>query len=538
MMHLPPPYNERVEPYAPGSPARARLAEALATLSREVAEIPVVAAGETIRTGKKIPVVMPHRKRHVLAEAHEAGPAEAQRAIDAAQKIAPEWAVMPFEQRAAIFLRAADLLSGPWRERIAAACMLGQSKTPHQAEIDAVAEIADFFRWNVHFYREIAEHQPVSPPGAWNRVELRPLEGFVFAVTPFNFLSIAVNLPTAPILCGNVALWKPASSSLLGCWHMMQLLREAGLPEGVLSLLPARGGEITDTVLASPHLAGIHFTGSTEVFRTLWKGVAQNLDRYRSFPRLVGETGGKDFILAHASADPIAVATAVSRGGYEYQGQKCSAASRIYVPRSLWPTVRDRVIADLQAMKMGDVADFGTFLGAVIDQKAFDRIRGHQDLARRSARVLHGGGADDREGFFIEPTLVQVDDPKHTLMQEEIFGPVVTCFVYDDARWTETLELVDSTSPYALTGAVFARDARALLEAERALRNAAGNYYVNDKPTGAIVGQQPFGGARASGTNDKAGSMFNLVRWVSPRTIKETFVPPRDWRYPYLSEGA
>jgi 1-pyrroline-5-carboxylate dehydrogenase len=536
MTTFPAPFNEPVESYAPGSAARARLREALTTMSSEVATIPVVAGGKRIETGKISKVTMPHRHRHVLAEAHEAGPAECEAAIAGAMRVARDWAATPFEARAAIFLRAADLLSGPWRARINAACMLGQSKTPHQSEIDAVAELADFFRWNVHFYAEIAKHQPVSPQGMWNRLENRPLEGFVFAITPFNFLSIGVNLPTAPLLGGNVVLWKPATTSLLGCWHMLDLLREAGLPDGVLSLLPARGGAITDVALASPHLAGIHFTGSTGVFQHLWKGVAQNLERYRTFPRLVGETGGKDFIVAHASADPIALATAIARGGFEYQGQKCSAASRIYVPRSLWPQVRDRVVGDVSAMKMGDVADFSTFLGAVIDAKAFARIRGYQQVAKDSAKILCGGKSSDEVGYFVEPTLVEVTDPRHKLMEEEIFGPVVTCFVYDDARWSETLELVDGTSPYALTGAVFARDARALGEANRALVNSAGNYYVNDKPTGAVVGQQPFGGARASGTNDKAGSLFNLIRWISPRTIKETFAPPTDWRYPFLSD--
>lgn len=537
MSRLPAPYNEPVLSYAPSTPHRAHLLDALSSMAKDTVEIPVIAGPYEKRTGRLLEVTSPHRRRQIIARAHEAGQDETQAAIDAALDVAPAWAETPFEERAAIFLRAAELLTGPWRARINAACMLGQSKTPHQSEIDAVAELADFWRWNVHFYKEIEKHQPVSPHGTWNRLELRPLEGFVFAVTPFNFLSIAANLPTAPILGGNVCVWKPATTSLLGAWHLVQLLREAGLPEGVLSMLPGHGATQSEVVLSSPHLAGIHFTGSTGTFKHLWKQVALNLDRYRTFPRLVGETGGKDFVIAHASADPAALATAISRGGFEYQGQKCSAASRIYVPRSLWPEVRDRVIGDLGQMKMGDVSDFSVFLGAVIDEKAFTRIRGYQELATQSAKVLFGGGGDDSEGFFVEPTLAEVDDPKHRLMEEEIFGPLVTCFVYDDARYTETLELVDRTSPYGLTGAVFARDSIALAEADRTLRNAAGNYYVNDKPTGAVVGQQPFGGARASGTNDKAGSMFNLIRWVSPRTIKETFVPPTDWRYPYLSKG-
>ena len=462
MTSLPAPYNEHVETYAPGTPTRARLSATLAAMSKEVVEIPVVAGSERIRTGKLVDITMPHRHRHVIARAHEAGAAETEKAIAAAMRVAPQWAAMRFEDRAAIFLRAADLLSGPWRARINAACMLGQSKTSHQSEIDAVAELADFFRWNVHFYAQIATHQPVSPHGMWNRVDLRPLEGFVLAITPFNFLSIGVNLPTAPILGGNVALWKPATTSLLGCWHMLELLREAGLPDGVLNLVAGHGGAQADVALASPHLAGIHFTGSTGVFKHLWKSVANNLDHYRTFPRLVGETGGKDFIVAHPSADPVAVATAISRGGFEYQGQKCSAASRIYLPRSLWPEIRDRVVADLGAMKMGDVSDFSTFLGAVIDQRAYARITQYQQAARDGGKILSGGSADDREGWFVQPTLVEVADPKHRLMQEEIFGPVVTCFVYDDTSpaksWTETLALVDSTSPYALTGAVFARD--------------------------------------------------------------------------------
>jgi 1-pyrroline-5-carboxylate dehydrogenase len=414
--------------------------------------------------------------------------------------------------------------------------MLGQSKTPHQSEIDAVCELADFFRWNVHFLRKLHDEHPVSPAGQWNRSDLRPLEGFVLAICPFNFLSIAVNLPTAPVLCGNVALWKPATTSLFGCWYVLEILREAGLPDGVIQLVPGDGPVQGKVALASPHLAGIHFTGSTGTFRGLWRGVAENLDRYRAFPRLVGETGGKDFIVAHPSADAAALATAIVRGGFEFQGQKCSAASRVYVPRSLWPEVRDRAVADTQQMKMGDVADFSTFIGAVIDARAFSRISSYQALARETASVLVGGKSDDREGYFVEPTLVEVNDPKHRLMQEEIFGPVVSIYVYDDARWLETLSLVDETSPYALTGAVFSRERHPVEDAMRLLRNAAGNFYVNDKPTGAVVGQQPFGGGRASGTNDKAGAPFNLSRWLSPRSIKETFVSPTDFRYPYMGE--
>lgn len=534
MIAIPAPYNERVDPYAPGSASRAELSAMLRQLSSEKPEIPVLVGGKEVRTGNLIRVVMPHAHGHVVAEAHEAGAAETQAAIDAAMAAAPAWAAMPFEERAAIFLRAADLLCGPWRTRINAACMLGQSKTSHQSEIDAVAELADFWRFNVQFLRDLEQTQPISVPGMWNRSELRPLEGFVLAITPFNFLSIAANLPTAPVLCGNVALWKPSSTSLLGCWHLVQLLREAGLPEGVLSLLPGAGPTQGAVALSSPHLAGIHFTGSTATFRLLWKEVAEGLERYRTFPRLVGETGGKDFIVAHPSADPAQLAVAIARGGWEYQGQKCSAASRVYVPRSLWPQVRDRVVAIASEMKMGDVADFSNFLGAVIDERAWDRIAGYQKLAQSSAKVLTGGGGSKETGYFIEPTLAEVDDPKHRLMAEEIFGPVVAAYAYDDAKWEETLSVVDSTSPYALTGAVFARDRDAVRDAHRVLRNAAGNFYINDKPTGAVVGQQPFGGARASGTNDKAGSPFNLLRWLSPRSIKETLVPATDWRYPFL----
>jgi 1-pyrroline-5-carboxylate dehydrogenase len=535
MIPVPSPVNEPVDTHAPGTPARARLEAALHTLSSApILEIPTWIDGRPVHTGRLLDVPVPHRHRQLLARAHEAGEVEVEAAIAGALRAAEDWARTPFELRAAIFLRAAELLAGPHRARVNAACMLGQSKTPHQSEIDAVCELVDFFRFNVAFLRALYDEQPLSPAGQWNRSDLRPLEGFVLAITPFNFLSIAANLPAAPALCGNVVLWKPSTTSLFGCWHVLDVLREAGLPDGVIQLVPGDGPLQGRVALASPHLAGIHFTGSTATFRALWRGVAENLDRYRAFPRLVGETGGKDFIVAHPSADPAALATAIVRGGFEYQGQKCSAASRIYVPRSLWPEVRDRAVADTASLRVGDVADFTTFCGAVIDARAHARIRGYQELATQSARVLVGGGGDATEGFFVEPTLVEVDDPKHRLMQEEIFGPVVTCFVYDDARWDETLALVDGTSPYALTGAVFARDRAAVAHATRALRQAAGNFYVNDKPTGAVVGQQPFGGGRASGTNDKAGSPHNLTRWLSPRSIKETFVSPIGYRYPYM----
>lgn len=533
---IPTPINEPVLSYAPGTRERAALIEALATASNERVEIPVVAGGREIRTGKTVDVTMPHRHAHIVATAHEAGEAEAHAAVVGAMRAAPAWAAMSFEDRAGIFLRAADLLAGPYRQQVNAACMLGQSKTSHQSEIDAVCELVDFFRFNVSFLRRLHDEQPISPPGSWNRSELRPLEGFVLAITPFNFLSIAANLPATPILCGNVALWKPSTTSLLGCWRVLQILREAGLPEGVLSFLPGEGAAQAAAALASEHLAGIHFTGSTGTFRKLWKTVGENLDRYRTFPRLVGETGGKDFILAHPSADPAALATAIVRGGFEYQGQKCSAASRVYVARSIWNQVRDRVVADAKSIRVGDVADFETYMGAVIDRRAHERIRGYQAIALDTAKILAGGKGPSDIGWFIEPTFVEVSDPKHRLMQEEIFGPLVTAWVYDDDKWDDVLGIVDSTSPYALTGAVFANDRTAVAHATRALRQSAGNFYVNDKPTGAVVGQQPFGGARSSGTNDKAGSAMHLMRWLSPRSIKETFAPPHDYRYPFLAK--
>jgi 1-pyrroline-5-carboxylate dehydrogenase len=435
-----------------------------------------------------------------------------------------------------VFLRASALLAGPARDRVNAATMLGQGKTSHQAEIDAACELIDFWRFNAHYTQQIlAEQPPVSPTGTWNRMDHRPLDGFVFAVTPFNFTSIGLNLPTAPAFLGNTVVWKPATTSALSCWRLMEVLEEAGLPPGVINLLHGAGAEIAGGVLERPELGGLHFTGSTGTFQSMWKTIGNAIGRYRQYPRLVGETGGKDFVLAHPSADPVAVSVAILRGAFEYQGQKCSAASRMYVPRSLWGTVREQLVAGTAEMRMGDTRDFSNFLGAVIDQRAFKKHKSYLDLGAKTAETITGGGCDDREGWFVQPTVFRVDDPHHRLMQEEIFGPIASIFVYDDADWTDTLALVDSTSPYALTGAVFARDRYAIVEASRTLRHAAGNFYVNDKPTGAVVGQQPFGGARASGTNDKAGSLLNLLRWANPRAIKENLSPPRDWRYPFLA---
>ena len=531
----PSPRNESVLPYAPGDRARAQLEGELRRQADERVEIPCVVGGQRHYTGRTVEVRMPCAHGHVLAIAHLATPELVARSLVATRSAAAGWAGLPWEDRAAVLLRAAELLAGPRRAQINAATMLGQAKTCHQAEIDAACELIDFWRFNVHFYRELLEQQPPRD-GAdhWNRTDLRPLEGVVLSITPFNFTSIALNLPTAPALMGNVGIWKPSHTQLLSAWAGYQLLEEAGLPPGVIDLLPGDGADVADPVLASPHFAGLHFTGSTRTFQHLWRSIGQRIADYRSWPRLVGETGGKDFVLAHPSADVDSLSVALLRGAFEYQGQKCSAASRAYIPASLWPAVRDRVTGMMSELRMGDTRDFSVFVGAVIDDRSFSRLRAAQGLAARTARVLAGGGADDRAGWFIEPTLVQVDDPRHPLMADELFGPLLSVFVYEDARWDEVLDLVDGTSPYALTGAVFARDRAALAQATGHLRQAAGNFYINDKPTGAVVGQQPFGGARGSGTNDKAGSPLNLLRWASPRTIKETFVPPTDWRYPYL----
>ncbi|MEO7191982.1 MAG: L-glutamate gamma-semialdehyde dehydrogenase [Vicinamibacterales bacterium] len=532
---VPPPVNEPVKNYAPLSTERDELKARLAAMAGERLDIPLIIGGKEIRTGQQEKAVMPCAHRHVLADWHMADTPHVQQAIESCREAAREWGAWSWADRAAVFLKAADLLATRWRATLNAATMLGQSKTVYQAEIDAACELIDFWRFNVSYAAELYGEQPLSSPGVWNQIDYRPLEGFVYAVTPFNFTAIAGNVSTAPVLMGGVCIWKPASTAMLSAYYIMQVLTEAGLPPGVINFLPGSPTMITDQLLGSRDLAGVHFTGSTAVFQSMWSEVGANISRYRNYPRLVGETGGKDFILAHPSADPREVAVAIVRGGFEYQGQKCSAASRIYVPRSLWKEVRDRVIAMMRELKMGDVRDFRNFVGAVIDQKAFNRISGYLADARKTAKVLQGGGAQDREGFFIEPTLIETADPAHRLMREEIFGPVVTAYVYPDGQWHRVVPLIDQTSPYALTGSVFARDRRAVQAAMTGLRHAAGNFYINDKPTGAVVGQQPFGGGRASGTNDKAGSKLNLTRWVSARTIKETFVPPQRYEYPFMA---
>jgi 1-pyrroline-5-carboxylate dehydrogenase len=533
---VPEPVNEPIKGYAPGSPEKKALKERLKQMAKERIEIPLIIGGREIRTGETAQSVMPHDHHHVLADWHKASSSQVQLAIGAAREARTEWSNWAWEDRAAVFLKAAELLATTWRATINAATMLGQSKTVFQAEIDSACELIDFWRYNPYYAQQLYGEQPLSTPAMWNQLDYRGLEGFVYAVTPFNFTSIGGNLPTAPALMGNTVLWKPASSAMPSAYYLMKLLEAAGLPPGVINFVPGDAQTISDVALGDRDLAGVHFTGSTAVFNSMWKTIGANMSRYAGYPRIVGETGGKDFIVAHASADPQALAVAIARGGFEYQGQKCSAASRVYVPRSLWPEVRDRTVAMIEEMRMGDVTDFRTFVGAVIDQKAFKKISEYLDDARQNATIVAGGKADGKEGYFIKPTLIETDDPGYRLLCEEIFGPVVTAHVYEDARWEETLQIVDRTSPYALTGAVFASDRGAIREAMMALRNAAGNFYINDKPTGAVVGQQPFGGARASGTNDKAGSKLNLVRWVSARSIKETFSPPTDYRYPYMSE--
>ena len=534
--NIPAPHNEPILTYAPDRPERSAVKAELKRLLGVRTEIPVIVGGREYRSGKTVRVVAPHRRRHVLAETHQVDARTLSAAVTAARRAHRDWSNWRFEDRAAVFLRAAELLAGPWRQTLNAATMLGQSKTVHQAEIDSACEIIDFFRFNVHFAERIYAEQPLPGAGAWNRMDYRPLEGFVYAITPFNFTAIGANLPTAPALMGNTVIWKPASTAALSNYFVMRLLEEAGLPPGVINFVPGESRMVSQRLLADRFLGGIHFTGSTTVFQLLWKGVAERLEGYAMYPRLVGETGGKDFILAHPSADPVALAVAMVRGAYEYQGQKCSAASRAYVPQNLWPEVKRRALEMIGELRIGDVTDFRNFMGAVIDAKSFESLAGYLRLARkdRAVSVLAGGGADDRRGWFVEPTLLQVKDPGHRLMCEELFGPVLSVYVYPDRSWPGVLGLVDRTSPYGLTGSVFARDRAAVVQASLILRHAAGNFYVNDKPTGAVVGQQPFGGARASGTNDKAGSILNLTRWISARAIKETLVPAHDYRYPFL----
>jgi len=536
---VPTPINEPVRSYAPGSAERRSIKARLTAMAAERADIPLIIGGQDVRTGNLGHAVMPHDYRHVLADWHRAGPEHVAQAIDAAARAHHDWSRWAWEDRAGVFLRAAELLATTHRDTVNAATMLGQSKTVHQAEIDAAAELIDFWRFNPYYAQELHGEQPISPAGsgAWNQLDYRPLEGFVYAITPFNFTSIAGNLPTAPALMGNTVVWKPAGSAMLSAYYLMRVLEAAGLPPGVINLVAGDAAAISTVALSHRDLAGVHFTGSTGVFNAMWQTIGASMSRYRSYPRIVGETGGKDFIVAHPSADPQALAVAIVRGGFEYQGQKCSAASRVYIPASLWTETRDRAVAMMQTLGVGDVTDFRNFMGAVIDERAFTKISGYQAEARQSATIIQGGGARGDVGYFIEPTLVQTSDPGARLMCEEIFGPVVTAYVYPDAQWTEMLALIDRTSPYALTGAVFARDRSAVEEAAAALRHAAGNFYIHDKPTGAVVGQQPFGGGRASGTNDKAGSKLNLTRWVSARSVKETFVPALDHRYPFLAES-
>ncbi len=536
---VPEPTNEPIKNYAPGSAERTSLQEAIRSARSQVADIPMYIGSEEIRTESTHPIHPPHDHGHLLGHYHVGDKGHVTQAVNAALGAKHAWENMQWEQRAAIFLKAADLLSGPYRDKINAATMLGQSKNAFQAEIDAACELIDFLRFNVKFMSEIyAQQPPISGDGVWNRTEHRPLEGFVFAITPFNFTAIAGNLPTAPAMMGNTVIWKPAHTQIYAANVLMQVFKEAGVPGGVINLIYVDGPDAGEVIFSHPDFAGLHFTGSTGVFQHLWKTIGQNISRYKSYPRIVGETGGKDFVIAHKSADPKAVATALSRGAFEYQGQKCSAASRAYIPASLWEKVKGFLVADLKSMKMGGTEDFGNFINAVIDEKAFDKISGYIEEAKKSPHVelIAGGNHDKSKGYFIEPTVLLVQDPLYKTMVEEIFGPVLTIYVYQGDHFEEALELVDQTSPYALTGAVFSRDRYAIELATTKLRHAAGNFYINDKPTGAVVGQQPFGGARASGTNDKAGSMVNLLRWVSPRTIKETFVSATDYRYPFLEE--
>ncbi|QJX47301.1 L-glutamate gamma-semialdehyde dehydrogenase [Hymenobacter taeanensis] len=534
--NVPPPINEPVKAYAPGSPERIELIKTLKELKQLERDIPMYIGGQQVRTGNTQRISPPHDHQHTLGHFHEGDASHVHQAIEAALAARTQWAELPWEHRAAIFLKAADLLAGPYRARMNAATMLGQSKNAYQAEIDAACELIDFFRFNAYFMQEIYRQQPESMPGMWNRLEQRPLEGFVFALTPFNFTSIAGNLPTSVAMMGNTVVWKPAYTQIYSAQVLMELFQEAGVPDGVINLIYVDGPVAGDIIFSHPDFAGIHFTGSTGVFQNIWKTIGQNIHQYRSYPRIVGETGGKDFILAHHSAHPRQVATAITRGAFEYQGQKCSAASRVYIPSNIWDEVKGYLQADLKSIKMGDVEDFSNFVNAVISEVSFDKLAKYIDAAKadESVEIIAGGGHDKSKGYFIEPTIIVTKDPKYVTMCDELFGPVITLYVYDSQEFEKILDVVDGTSPYALTGAIFSQDRYAIDLASKKLVHAAGNFYINDKPTGAVVGQQPFGGARASGTNDKAGSMLNLLRWVSPRAIKETFVPPVDFRYPFM----
>ncbi len=539
IVQVPPPHNEPVLNYGPKSAEKLTLKQRLSAMHTERIEIPLLIGGKEVRTGKMATAVCPHEHGHVLADFHQAGLAEVEQAIAAADEAWHSWSEMAWEDRAAVFLKAADLLAGPWRDTLNAATMLNQSKTVVQAEIDAACELIDFWRCNVHFMSQIYAEQPRSSANTWNHLEYRALEGFVFAVSPFNFTAIAGNLPTAPAMMGNTTVWKPASTSVLSGYYIMKLLEEAGLPPGVINFVPGRGAAVGDPVMDSKALAGIHFTGSTAVFQGMWRSVGDNIQRYRSYPRIVGETGGKDFVFAHPSADVEALVIALVRGAFEYQGQKCSAASRAFIPRSLWQRVSERLRAEVHSIRQGTPLDFRNFMAAVIDAKSFRTQQAAIERAEAAsdAEVLIGGGCDASVGWFVEPTVIHTSNPGYETMREELFGPVLTTFVYEDDRLDEALTFCDTGSDYALTGAIFARDRRSIVELSRRLRHSAGNFYINDKPTGAVVGQQPFGGARASGTNDKAGSVFNLLRWVSQRTVKETFVPQRSYGYPHMDES-
>jgi 1-pyrroline-5-carboxylate dehydrogenase len=535
---VPNPVNEPVKLYKPGSAEREELKKKLSELKSKQIEVPLIIGGEEVKTGDTAEMRIPHDHSHVLGIYHKAGKKEVGMAIEAALEGRKEWAEMPWEQRVSVFLKMADLLAGSWRATVNAATMLGQSKVVHQAEIDSACELIDFWRFNSYFFTKLIEEQPYSPYGMWNRSEYRPLEGYVFAVTPFNFTSIAGNLPTAPAIVGNVCLWKPASSAVYSAYYLIKLFEAAGLPKGVINFVPGSGGQVGTPAMSNSNLAGIHFTGSTAVFQNMWKVVADNLKNMKYYPRIVGETGGKDFIFAHNSADVDALIVAAIRGAFEYQGQKCSAASRMYIPKSIWDEFREKYVSEIGKIKMGDVENFTNFMSAVIDKAAFESITDYIKFAKDSkdAEIITGGNFDDSKGYFIEPTTIVTKNPKFKTLEEEIFGPVLTIYVYDDNKFDETLTLCDETSPYALTGAVWAQDRSAILKMSNKLSNAAGNFYINDKPTAAVVGQQPFGGGRASGTNDKAGSGMNLMRWMTARTIKETFDPPKDWRYPFMSE--